>query len=119
MVNGHYLCDASRGKNLVEYTEDDVKYYDSLLSGWLQINEGQISFMDGATKKRYRVEKMGPMEADIEVESDPDLTQRAGVIGKVSRENDCNAYERGRSITLNGGAETINIFRVYKVSPEQ
>ena len=120
-----FVVEGRRGKNLVAYTPEDIDYFNSLTFGQMIIdkNSGRLLLRD-ITKTPIETSQViahGP--ADIYFEDNlfgSKSNERKGVIGRVARENHCNAYEIFSSSLINSGEGQIAAtpFRVYKIAKE-
>src|SRR3989344_5924149 len=119
MVNGSLQCDYAEGRNQVKYTGEDTAYFEKLIEGKLEVTEvGTLMFKVSSTGKRHFVKKLGRLENAFMGMSDP-MDVRKGVMGRVAREDKCNAYESAGSNMINGGECEVATFRVYDIKLEE
>jgi len=115
MVNPVGLCDFDAGRSLVLYSPEDRKYFDSLIAGGLMAIVGEVIFQDFKERKSHKVEKILCIDCVVEnnLFGSPEVPK--GIIGKVAREKQANAYETGDYVDINGGAIRATPFILYRV----
>ena len=113
-LNGPYKCDFSGGRNLVEYSREDLNYFETLTRGQLTVTKEGVKFQ--SEDKELNIEKIGSLETVFENAVNGPLDDQNGVIGRVAREGNFNAVEVGSSAKLDEGAIDATCFRCYKVA---
>jgi len=130
LVNCDMFVDGARCRNRVEATPEHLAHFGTMILGNLELQavEGVIippislkQLLFHSTEDRlYRVVNLGPSEI-FYVDDVFGNGDKKGVIGRVGKENFCNAYSLGKSSFLRGqqNGESFSIectpFQVYRV----
>ena len=114
------VVEQGRCKPQVQVTQEDEVYFRTILLGRLEVREGRVVF--NSEDRDYSVVQFGHSEITY-VDDVFGAGNRNKVIGRVARENKCNAYSLGQISYVRGqsGSQGFSVectpFQVYRVEP--